>query len=115
MRKPAVMAVDLVLVIIFAAIGRASHHEAVFTGLARTAWPFVLACLVAWAVLLIRRRPVTTPGAGVFVWLVTAWGGLALRVASGTSAAFPFMVVATIVTGLFLVGWRVLLRRRLTA
>lgn len=113
MSKQVVMGIDLVLVVLFAAIGRASHDENILSGLVRTAWPFLVACLVAWAILLLRRRPVGTLAAGVFVWLITAWGGLALRMATGTSAAASFWVVATVALGLFLVGWRLLARGRL--
>lgn len=102
--------IDLVAVIVFALIGRASHDENPVLGLVHTAWPFVVACLVAWA-LVTWRRIEPMAGAGfVFVWLVTAWGGLGLRLLSGTSARWPFWIVATVVTGLFLGGWRLVVR-----
>lgn len=111
MTKQVALALDLLLVVVFAAIGRASHREDVLTGLVATAWPFVVACLVGWAILLLRRRPVGSVASGIFLWLVTAWGGLGLRMATGTSAAPAFWVVTTIAVGLFLVGWRLLARR----
>ena len=43
---------DLLLVAVFAAVGRASHGESV-AGVFVTAWPFLVACLIAW---LLRRR-----------------------------------------------------------
>ncbi|HIW30196.1 MAG TPA: DUF3054 domain-containing protein [Candidatus Luteococcus avicola] len=115
MQKQIVMLVDLVLVVVFAATGRASHSENILSGLVHTAWPFLVACMVAWAILLLRRRPVSTVGAGVFVWLVTAVGGLVLRMSSGTSAAWSFWIVATAVLGLLLVGWRAIFRKKLAA
>lgn len=113
MQKTTVLLVDLVLVVVFAAIGRASHDENVFAGLAKTALPFLVACGIAWAILLLRRRPVGTMASGVFIWLVTAWGGLALRMASGTSARWPFWIVATVALGVLLLGWRAVMRKKL--
>lgn len=115
MPKQLVLAVDVALVMLFALIGVLSHHESLASRWATVVWPFLVACLVAWAVLLWRRRPVGTVGSGVFVWLVTAWGGLALRVAAGGGFAVSFGIVTTVVTGIFLLGWRLLLRRRLAS
>ncbi|NHB86063.1 DUF3054 domain-containing protein [Tessaracoccus sp. HDW20] len=90
--------------------GRASHGESV-AGTFLTAWPFVVACLVAWVVLLILGDDGLGWRAGLIVWLVTLIGGMALRVAAGDTAAVAFMVVATIFTGVTLLGWRLIARR----
>ncbi|GAB2470933.1 DUF3054 domain-containing protein [Luteococcus sediminum] len=113
MTKQVALAIDMVLVVVFSIIGVLSHDGDLANRLVPVAWPFLLACAVAWAILLLRRRPVGTVMAGVFVWLVTAWGGLALRAAVGGGTAFAFMVVTTVVTGLFLVGWRLIFRKKL--
>lgn len=112
MPKQTALVVDLALVCLFAAIGVLSHHESLTARWPVVVWPFLVACLVAWAVLLVRKRPVGTLDAGVFVWLVTAWGGLALRVAGGGGFQLSFGIVTTMFTGLFLLGWRALLGRR---
>lgn len=113
MTKQIALAVDAVLVMLFAAIGVLSHHEPFMHRWPIAVWPFLLALLVAWAVLLVRRRPVGTLASGVFVWLVTAWGGLAVRVAAGGGFAVSFAIVATVVTGVFLLGWRLAARKAL--
>lgn len=99
-------AVDVILVLLFAIIGRRSHAEANdLLGVAQTAWPFLVACAVG---LLLSRRwrdPAGLP-AGVVVWLSTVVLGLALRVLGGSTAQVPFIIVATITLGVFLVGWR---------
>jgi hypothetical protein len=46
------------------------------------------------------------------VWLVTAVGGMLLRVSSGTSAAPGFIAVGSVFLAVFLFGWRLLARRR---
>ncbi|PRA82049.1 DUF3054 domain-containing protein [Microbacterium sp. MYb66] len=113
---PAVI-VDVVLVLIFAAIGRASHDENP-AGFLLTAWPFLVALLVGHLVAALLpgrpRRPWSVLW-GAVVWIVTVAGGMLVRVLSGDTAEAPFIIVATLVLGVFLVGWRAvaaLLRRR---
>ena len=113
---PAVV-VDVVLVLIFAAIGRASHDENP-AGFLLTAWPFLIALLVGHALAaLLPGRP-HRPWSllwGAVVWIVTVAGGMLIRVLSGDTAEVPFIIVATLVLGVFLVGWRAiaaLVRRR---
>lgn len=106
--KPLTVVVDLVLVVIFAAIGRASHREAVsLAGLATTAWPFLVGALVGWVIVVaaLRRRPVVVQG--VAVWLAALVVGMLLRFASGQGVQVAFVIVAAVVLGLFLVGWRI--------
>lgn len=117
MRYVPALLLDAVLVLVFAAIGRASHDEDP-AGFLLTAWPFLVALLVGHAVAALLpprpRRPWSLAWGGV-VWVVTVVGGMVLRVATGDTAQVPFIVVATIVLGVFLVGWRALaalLRRR---
>ncbi|MDR6140574.1 hypothetical protein QE375_000128 [Microbacterium foliorum] len=109
--------VDAVLVLVFAVIGRASHGESP-GGFLITAWPFIVALLVGHvvaALLPARPRRPWSLGWGAVVWLVTVAGGLLLRVATGDTAQIAFIIVATLVLGVFLLGWRAaaaLLRRR---
>lgn len=113
---PAVV-VDVVLVLIFAAIGRASHDENL-AGFLLTAWPFLIALLIGHLLAALLpgrpRRPWSVLW-GAVVWIVTVAGGMLIRVLSGDTAEVPFIIVATLVLGAFLVGWRAitaLLRRR---
>lgn len=45
---------------------------------------------------------------GVVVWLGAVVIGMILRVLSGQGTQFSFIVVATLVLGAFLLGWRAL-------
>ncbi|QLQ10205.1 MAG: DUF3054 domain-containing protein [Nocardioidaceae bacterium] len=101
----AVVLVDVVLIVAFAAIGRRSHDEGLtLTGIAETAWPF-LAGLAVGHLLVRGSRSVR---AGTVVWLATVVLGMVLRRISGEGTAPSFVVVATLVTGALLLGWRVL-------
>lgn len=100
---------DLVLVITFAALGRASHEtEAFGPGLVMTAWPFVAALVIAWAASFAFQKPTALAPTGLIIWLVTVAGGLGIRVLSGDTAAVPFIIVAAITLALFLLGWRLI-------
>ncbi|WP_053203674.1 DUF3054 domain-containing protein [Jiangella muralis] len=112
MRTGPAVAVDAVLVLVFVLIGRRTHDDPLsLAGLARTAWPFAAGLAVGWAVTLLRRRPPVALVTGVTVWLATVVVGMLLRAASGHGTAASFVVVATVVLGAFLVGWRVAVRQ----
>jgi peptidoglycan/LPS O-acetylase OafA/YrhL len=107
------LAVDLLLVGLFAVVGRLSHDETLTAGgWGTTAWPFLAGTLLAWAALAATRRPPAAVGSGVVVWLGALVGGMVLRQASGQGTATPFVVVATLVLGLLLVLPRVVARAR---
>ena len=102
----AAFALDVVLVTVFAAIGRASHTEAVFAGLATTAGPFLAALVIGWLVSLAWRSPRAIVRTGIPVWIVTVAGGMILRALSGQGVQVAFVIVATITLLVMLVGWR---------
>jgi hypothetical protein len=100
--------VDLVLVGLFVGIGRASHSEDQSAFL-WTYWPFAVGLVVGWAVARGWRRPFGIVRTGVPAWLATVAVGMLLRAVSGQGVQVAFVVVASIVVGAFLLGWRVLL------
>lgn len=99
--------VDVVVILIFVAIGRRVHDHGVnIRGLASTAWPFLVGLGAGWLVLIRQRRSITTLSGGVVVWLSTVTLGMILRVVAGQGTAFAFIVVALVFLGLFMLGWR---------
>ena len=48
--------------------------------------------------------------AGIAAWLGAAAAGMILRVIAGQGTALPFIVVALVFLGLFVVGWRLVAR-----
>lgn len=100
---------DVVLVIIFAGIGRGSHaREATLFGLFDTAWPFLLGLIISWLVTLAWRDPIAPVRTGLPLWIGTVLIGLLARSLTGQGTALPFVLVATGTVGLLLVGWRAL-------
>ena len=102
-------ALDAVLVIVFAAIGRGSHaREATLAGLCETAWPFLAGLGVIWVLSFAWRRPLAPLRTGVPVWIGTVALGFGFRALAGQGTAFAFVIVATLTLCLLLVGWRLL-------
>ncbi len=105
--------IDLLLVGVFAVIGRLSHYGTLtIGGWWTTAWPFLVGTLLAWAVLRSTRRAPAAITSGVVVWLGALVAGMVLRQVSGQGTATAFVVVATLVLGALLVLPRVGARAR---
>jgi len=100
-------ATDIVCVLVFCAIGRRSHAEGVtITGVAETAWPFLAGAGAGWLLARGWRRPMALVPTGVAVWLCTVVVGMLLRKATSAGVSASFVVVASLVTALLLLGWR---------
>ena len=107
MRTPARIAIDLVLVVVFAVVGRASHGEALsLDGLLVTGWPFLLGCLIGSVLASVVLR-LSWLREGLLVWAITVVLGMLLRGITGGGMAIGFLIVATIVLAVFLIGWRI--------
>ena len=108
-RAWAAVGADAVCILAFCALGRLSHEKGLtVTGIAQTAWPFLLGAGAGWLVCLRWRRPLAVLPTGVTVWLGTIVLGMALRAASSQGVALSFLLVAAAVTAMLLLGWRVL-------
>ena len=101
-------AVDIVAVVVFVAAGRRSHDESgnVVAGTLAVAAPFLIALGLGWLAARAWRRPFEL-STGALVWVVTVVVGMLLRrVVFDRGTAMSFVVVATVVTGVLLLGWR---------
>jgi peptidoglycan/LPS O-acetylase OafA/YrhL len=107
--RPAVLALagDIVCVLVFCALGRRSHAEGLtLAGIADTAWPFLSGTALGWLISRGWRAPSAVAPTGVIVWLATVVVGMVLRKASSQGVATSFIIVASVVTALLLLGWR---------
>lgn len=100
------LAADVACILVFVAIGRRNHDEGVtLAGIAETAWPFLTGLAVGWLLARAWRQP-TALRTGAMVWPITIVIGMGIRAAIGTGIAVSFILVATLVTGALLLGWR---------
>ena len=100
-------ATDVVCVIVFCTIGRRSHAEGLTaSGIAETAWPFLVGTVAGWLLSRAWRRPAALVPTGVTVWLATIVVGMLLRKLTSAGIAPSFIVVASLSTALLLLGWR---------
>jgi hypothetical protein len=118
------LVIDVILVIVFASLGRSSHDEALdLVGLAGTAWPFLGGLTIGWFLTAWLRRDKFDAYAavptGLVLWVSALVGGMLLRALTGQGTATAFVIVATLFLGAVLVGWRiiaqVIIRRRVSA
>ncbi|MCV7078997.1 DUF3054 domain-containing protein [Mycobacterium szulgai] len=106
-RGPAWLVIDVVAVLVFCALGRRSHDEGInVTGVATTAWPFLSGTVVGWLLSRAWQRPTAVAPTGLIVWVCTVAVGMLLRKASSAGVAASFIVVASTVTAVLLLGWR---------
>lgn len=103
----ATVGIDLLAVIVFVIIGRASHGEGIL-GLLVTLWPFAVGLLVGHVLALVlgQRETRSVRWAGVVVWVSTVVVGMVLRAVSGQGVQLSFVIVTVLVLAALLLGWR---------
>jgi hypothetical protein len=101
------LALDVVTVVVFVAIGRREHDEgSALSQIAEVAAPFLIGLLAGWLVARAWQRPLAMV-TGLTIWPTTVVVGMILRHwVFDRGTAVSFMIVATVFLGLFLVGWR---------
>jgi len=103
------LAVDLVLVVAFVLIGHFQHYRSFDPGaILTTAWPFLAALALGWLLTRVWQKPLSPLTTGTGIWAITVLVGLALRAIGGVSVAEPFLIVATGLNFVTLVGWRLI-------
>lgn len=111
-----VLIADAVAILAFAIFARLAHNtpDAPFTVLTvlGTFWPFLLGGIAGHAICLGLKKPAfpVVPG-GIIVWLSTAVAGLGIwALRHGEMPHWSFIIVATVMSGLLLLGWRIAVR-----
>lgn len=100
---------DLLVVLLFAVAGHASHYGAVtFAGVLGIAWPFAVGAIAGGTIVALAGWTMHHLRAALVIWPVTVTIGMALRWLTGSGTAWSFMLVAIAVLGLGLFGWRAL-------
>jgi len=102
--RPALLLLDLLAVMAFAALGRASHGEDL-AGTLVTAAPFAVGAGVGALAGRTWRAPLAWRS-GLVTWAGAALLGLLLRAALTGRLPLSFAVIATATLGVLLLGWR---------
>jgi hypothetical protein len=110
---------DFLAILVFVVIGRINHHDGLaITGILSTLWPFLAGAAVGWSVGYViahvhterigepHFRPERVFPDGVVTWVCAVAIGMVLRDQFGQGIAVSFVVVASVVLGVFLLGWR---------
>jgi len=106
------LAIDVLALLIFVAVGRRNHDEAAsISGVLGTAAPFLIALVASWPISRSWVKPFERRSI-ILTWLLTVIVGLALRrVVFDDGIATPFIIVATITLGVLIALGRVLVKR----
>lgn len=124
--------IDVVAVTVFVLIGRSSHDEGfAVLGVLQTLWPFLIGTAAGWSIGYVFShvrssdwfrndfRPDRLVPAGLTIWFCTVVIAMILRYLLHQGVAVSFVIVATVVLAVFLLGWRAVagtvLRRRAAA
>lgn len=104
------LAIDAVLIVIFAMIGISSHDGSLDpAGIARVAVPFLIPYLILAGGIKPTRFIHNIFPMGVILWLCTVIFGPILRAALfNDTSALPFILVTAGVLALFLIGRRII-------
>lgn len=101
------LALDLLVVLAFAAFGRLSHYgELSALGVLETGWPFAVGMAIGWVLAGRSGRRLRGFRAGLLIWLLTLILGIALRLLTDEGAAPSFIAVSAGVLGAGMLGWR---------
>jgi hypothetical protein len=99
----------VLLILIFAAIGRDAHARGdIISGAFATAWPFLAGAAIAWVITRAWRAPLSAWPSGVGIWIGAVAVGMVLRAATGQTVVLAFVLVALVTLGVFLLGYRLI-------
>ena len=109
MLKVASYLFDALLVIIFAALGRAFHDHGTTLGqIMTTAWPFLIGLSIAWSMHVTVLRSLKVMQQGILVWCDTVVLGLLIRMLAHQGVAWSFVLVTAVTLLIFFQSWRAL-------
>lgn len=113
MNKPAVPVVlDILAIALFALLARMAHQSDEmplnFNGWVSTLWPFLIGVALGWVLITLRKWDgrLVVP-AGLSAWVITVLVGLGIwSLRNGAIPHWSFIMVATIMSGVLMLGWR---------
>jgi hypothetical protein len=107
---------DALVVVVFVAIGRRTHHSGGdVEGFFGVLWPFAAGLVVGWLATGLARAPLSLRRAAG-AWVITVVIGVALRiVVQGHEWKPTFAIVALLFFGAAMLGWRAVVLARVAS
>lgn len=105
--------VDALAILAFAIFARLAHKAEPFgvVSVFNTWWPFLIGVVIAWIFLQVQKRPAVSWTSGAIVWACAVFAGLGFWAGEhGRVPHISFIIVATVMSGLLLMGWRLVAR-----
>lgn len=102
---------DVLAILAFAIFARMAHKSEPFTvvNILDTWWPFLLGVVAAWIIISVSKMVTHSLTSGTLVWVCSVASGLTIWAANnGRAPHISFIIVATVMSGLLLLGWRLL-------
>ena len=112
MNRSIALLVDILAIALFAFLARLAHQTddmpLTVGGWLSTWWPFLVGVLLSWAFIVgLRLDAHRMFPAGLMTWVITVVVGLGVwAVRNGDIPHWSFVLVATVMSGLLLLGWR---------
>ncbi|MCT1683974.1 DUF3054 domain-containing protein [Corynebacterium appendicis] len=108
--SPVAIALDTLSIAVFALLARIAHQTEEMplnlTGWLSTLWPFLVGVALAWVIVTLARKG-EGKGNGVFIWLITVATGLIIwGIRNQQLPHWSFIVVASVMSALLMLGWR---------
>lgn len=109
MLKPLVF--DVIAVAVFAVLARLAHGGVSPAAVVDTFWPFAVGVLIGAVIIAATKMAPASLSGGVVMWLAVAATGLGIwGIRHAAVPHISFILVASIMSGLLLLGWRVAAR-----
>ena len=106
-KSPLWLALDVVALVVFVVIGRATHAKGEnLNGIISTLWPFAGGLAVGWLYAKAWRRPTALYRTGVPAVIASVALGMVFRVLAGQGTAIAFVFVAFFFLAFCMLGWR---------
>ncbi len=116
MKRSTTLIVDIIAIAVFALLARIAHQTDTMplnvAGWLSTWWPFLVGVFLSWGLLgALKVEGYRVFPAGVLTWVVTVVVGLGIwSLRNGDLPHWSFVLVATVMSGLLLLGWRAVAR-----
>ena len=105
------LVVDLLVVVVFVAIGRSTHRHGLSpSGMFQTFWPFAAGTVCGWCLAEVLRLRQSSLRTGLMVSVIAVTVGMTLRVLAGQGTAAAFIVVAIGFLAAAMTCWRLMFR-----